>query len=370
MGNISNLSHGRDQRTTLLLHLDGRLPNLALMRLSAHFKKRGDRVILQRVHHIDDVVPFPLGRQPYQVFASMIFQKTRPIAKAILQNWPDAVIGGTGWNLTTTLEQYGVGQDLDYSIYPRFTQSIGFSQRGCRLKCGFCVVPIKEGAVRMEKTITGIWRGDPYPKQIVLLDNDVFGQPQWKELFREIREGGFQINFNQGINARFLTDETAKAIASVDYRDVRFKRRCVYTAWDNLGDEKRLFSGLNLLVKHGIKPRNIMVYMLIGYWPKRDKHTSAPVVDSTELNLEYEEWKKRVDQDWEHRRRKLREFGADPYPMPFIPNRNPKNLSPWERHLIGFQRFVVGAYDKRVSWEDFKAAKYQPRNLQSGIIPT
>src|ERR1700729_4591710 len=34
---------------------------------------------------------------------------------------------------------------LDYSIYPAFDASIGFTQRGCRLKCGFCVVPKKEG---------------------------------------------------------------------------------------------------------------------------------------------------------------------------------------------------------------------------------
>jgi hypothetical protein len=32
----------------LLLHLDGKLPNVALMRLSAHHKARGDEVTLRR----------------------------------------------------------------------------------------------------------------------------------------------------------------------------------------------------------------------------------------------------------------------------------------------------------------------------------
>src|SRR6266436_1647510 len=36
----------------------------------------------------------------------------------------------------------------DYSLYPKFTGSLGFTQRGCRLSCKFCVVPIKEGKNR------------------------------------------------------------------------------------------------------------------------------------------------------------------------------------------------------------------------------
>jgi hypothetical protein len=191
------------------------------------------------------------------------------------------------------------------------------------------VVPQKEGKVRAEKTIAETWRGDPYPKQLVLLDNDFYGQPDWKYLVNEICTGGFQVNFNQGINARFLTDETASASASMSCCDSKFKRRCIYTAWDNKKDEKTLMRGLKLLVKHGFKPRQIMVYVLIGYWPGQSEDT------------------------WEYRRQKLRDFGVDPYPMPFVR----------DQKTIGFQRFVVGAYDKRVKWEDFKAARYQPRNL-------
>ena len=49
----------------------------------------------------------------------------------------------------------------DYSIYPEFTGSIGFTARGCRLRCGFCVVPRKEGKPRPINTIANIWRGEP-----------------------------------------------------------------------------------------------------------------------------------------------------------------------------------------------------------------
>ena len=309
----------------LLYHLDGALPNLALMRIAAHHRRRGDHVGLRQGgvdRHLWDA-------DVEHVYASLIFERTRPKADRLLREWPSAVVGGTGWDLTTTLEARGIGPEVDYSDYPDFRQSIGFTQRGCRLRCPFCCVPRKEGAVVEAQTVADIWRGPDYPRHLILLDNDFFGQPRWGDRIDEIRGGGFRVNFNQGINARALTDETAAAIASVDYRDRKMKERRIHTAWDNRKDEKRLFAGLARLVAHGVKPRHIMVYMLIGYWPGE---TAA---------------------DWEYRRASLRDFGAVPYPMPYERT----------REAVGFQRFVVGAYDKRVRWADFVRARYQPRNL-------
>ena len=239
-------------------------------------------------------------------------------------------MGGTGWEVSSSLEAHGIHTlDQDYSLYPSYRPSIGFSQRGCRLKCPFCVVPKKEGAIRSERTINGIWRGEPHPRQIVLLDNDFFGQPNWEARVLELQEGPFQVCFSQGINARFLDDAAAAAIAAVDYRDSKFQRRQVYTAWDNRKDEHRLFKGLERLVRYGVKPAHIMVYMLIGYWEGE------------------------TEEDRIHRQARLREFGAIPYPMPFRRTRD----------LVGFQRWVCGAYDKRIPWADWKAANYRPEKL-------
>jgi hypothetical protein len=44
-----------------------------------------------------------------------------------------------------------------------------------------------------------------------------------------------------------------------------FTVRRLYTAWDNLGDEERFFRGVDTLERHGIHPRNLLVYMLVGY---------------------------------------------------------------------------------------------------------
>lgn len=318
------------EQAILLFQLDGKIPNIALMRIAAHHKALGDVVSFRWT----GTPRRELWDSPRRVYASAIFEKTRPAVEALRQEFPDAIVGGTGVDVASTLEAIGITTiEQDYSLYPEWKQSIGFTQRGCRLACPFCVVPRKEGKWRTEKTIAEIWRGGDYPRELILLDNDFFGpesRTEWRERLKEIREGEFKVSFNQGINARFLTDEAAEAIASVDYRDDSMKVKRIYTAWDNRKDEERLFAGLDRLVKYGVKPDHIMVYMLIGYWPGE------------------------TIQDCVYRQAKLRAFGCRPYPMPFVRT----------QELRGFQRWVIGAYDKRFTWPQWEANGYRPENLE------
>jgi len=317
----------------LLLQLDGKLPNLALMRLAADHRKKGDTVLFRRAGNTRPIQPHLGDVAPDRVYASLIFQRTKPFAHEVARIYPHAILGGTGWDETVTLEQVGVSTRgaMDYSDYPTWKSSLGFTQRGCRLRCSFCVVPRKEGAVSEHNTISDIWRGEPWPRHIHLLDNDFFGQPHWRDRIQELQDGNFRVSFNQGVNARMLTDETAKAIASVDYRDDNMKVKRIYTAWDNQRDEARLFQGLQALVRHGVRPTHIMVYILIGYW------------------------KGETEADRDYRRKRLREFGCVPYPMPYTRS----------QELLGFQRWVIGAYDKSISWADWKRASMDPRNLNT-----
>jgi len=310
----------------LLFQLDGKLPNVALMRLSHHCRSQGDSVEFRWTGSPQR----ELWDSPDKVFASAIFEKTRPAVERLKAEFPGVSVGGTGVDVASSLESLGIEtKDQDYSIYPNFRQSIGFTQRGCRLRCPFCVVPRKEGAMREEQTVWNLWRGDPWPHELLLLDNDFFGQSHWRERCEEMRTGKFKVSFTQGINARFLTDEAAESLASLDFRDDSMSRKRIYTAWDNRGDEERLFAGLQRLVRYGIKPDWIMVYILVGYWPG----------ETTEDRL--------------YRWRKLRDFGARPYPMPFVRT----------KELLGFQRWIIGAYDKRITWADWQAADYRPENL-------
>jgi hypothetical protein len=112
-------------------------------------------------------------------------------------------------------------------------------------------------------------------------------------------------------------------------------KRRLYVAWDNTRDESRFFAGLDLLCRSGVRPRHLLVYMLIGYAPGE------------------------THEDRDYRRRRLREFGALPYPMPYRRT----------AELVGFQRWVVGAYDKRVPWAQWQAAGYEPRRLGARHVP-
>lgn len=263
--------------------LDGKIPNLALMHLAAWHKSRGDEI------HFRPSIERTFDEPAYdRVYGSAIFSTTQKKIALFKQHFPEAIVGGTGSGDPITVEDI-VGQDFDAYDYLEYTErvtrrrkgedgksekvvieqpwssSIGFTQRGCRLKCGFCVVPKKEGKNRSIRTISEIWRGPGFPKNILLLDNDFFGQELWRERIAEIREGGYKICFSQGINTRKVDDEVAEALASIEYRDGRFKERRIYTAWDNLGDEAVFFKGVDTLERHGIKPNDLMAYMLIGY---------------------------------------------------------------------------------------------------------
>jgi hypothetical protein len=249
-----------------LTQIDGKLPNLALMKLAHYHHERGDAV-----HFTKHIVRDMLEPDYDCVYGSAIFSFSGFRVAQFLNEFPDAIVGGT-YDVTDnrTIEQL-VGADdyeyYDYSIYPHFDGSIGFTQRGCRLKCGFCVVPKKEGRPRSVNTIASIWRGEPWPKHLHLLDNDFFGQQrdQWEARIAEIKEGGFKVCLNQGINIRMIDIAAARALASITLRDDQFKTRRLYTAWDSIGDEQRFFSGVDTLESAGIPPTCLLVYMLIGY---------------------------------------------------------------------------------------------------------
>ena len=307
-------------KTVRLTQLDGSLPNIALMKLSHWHKAQGDNV------HFSRSVERDLFEPEYDiVYGSAIFKWTENKLKRFMSEYPNAIVGGTGTTSKMTVEDITGGEYeyFDYSIYPKFENSIGFSQRGCRLKCSFCVVPNKEGKNRDNNVIGNIWRGDPYPKNIILLDNDFFGAPGWQSKAEEILEGDYNVCLNQGINVRLIHEEGAKYLAQMKFFESKFKYRRLYTAWDNMKDEKRFFKGFDILINAGIKPKEIMVYMLIGYWPNETM------------------------EDVLYRFNKIKDTGALPYPMVF--DRDNKTLKK-------FQRWVNRRYYQFVPWEEYDSS--------------
>ncbi len=243
--------------------IDSKMPNLALMRIAAYHHALGDQV-----HFSKALVPGLTEPEYDRVYGSAIFKFSEKRIARFLDAFPNAIIGGTGTNSTIQVEDVCPGPErYDYTPYPDFESSLGFTARGCRLRCFFCVVPLKEGKPKSVNTIAELWRGDPYPRHIHLLDNDFFGQPedQWRARVKEIQDGKFKVCFNQGLNVRLITDESAEALATIPYYDDQFQARRLYTAWDNLKDMKIFFKGVDTLERYGVPPKHLLAYMLIGF---------------------------------------------------------------------------------------------------------
>jgi hypothetical protein len=299
-----------------ITQLDGKLPNLALMRLSHWHRARGDVV-----HYTRSVRRGLLEPDYGAVYGSAIFDFSAVRLQRFVAAFPGAIIGGTGTGSLDTVERIiGDHPGLDYSHWPEFTASIGFTQRGCRLRCKFCCVPQKEGKPRADTSIANLWRGPGWPKHLHLLDNDFFGLADWPDRIAEIRAGGFRVSFTQGINVRMITPEVAAAIASIEYRDDQFRRRRLYTAWDNLKDEGVFFRGVDMLEAAGVPARHLMAYMLVGYDPK--------------------ETEERIH----HRFERMKARGIRPYPMVYDRSR---------RDLRAFARWAITGLYRRIPWKDY-----------------
>lgn len=293
-----------------LYDVDSKIPNLALMKISAYHKAMGDEVVSYD----------PLWKSTYdKIYASTIFKFSD---KSLLE--PDIMeIGGTGWDIQKKLPDEIEAMSPDYSFYD-YPHNIGFTMRGCRFRCKFCVVPQKEGKHNTPMTISDIWQQRD-SNFIMLLDNDFFGNPDWRDRIDEMVSNKLRISFSQGLNIRLIDEEQANALASVDYRSMKNKHKVVHFAWDQFGPgtEKVIMRGMKYCFDAGIKPYHMAFYVLIGF------------------NTTPEEDLYRVE--------KLKSFGCDPYVMPFNKqDRYQRNFARWVNHKATF---------KSVAWEDYEPNK-------------
>jgi hypothetical protein len=293
-----------------LYDVDSKIPNLALMKLARFHKNQGDQVELY----------LPIELDTYdKIYASTIFDYSDK--SGIL---PDRMeVGGTGWPGSKNLPAEVDRLEPDYSLW-NFPHSIGFTMRGCRLRCPFCVVPAKEGRPYSENTIEEIWiqRESSF---VMLLDNDFFGNPEWGARIDELLRLELRVNFNQGLNIRNLKADQAAALYSVDFRDMSNNKRRVTFAWDDPRHEKLIHKGLATVFDAGIIPGHIQVFVLIGYW-------STPAQDL-------------------HRIEVLRDYGVSPFVMPY---------DKADRYQADFARWVNRkAVFASVAWEDYEGPRHR-----------
>lgn len=212
-----------------LIDVDGHhYPNLALMKLSAWHKARGD------------TVEWWWGWGQYdRVYMSKVFDETYSPDIPEPVNASEIIKGGTGYGMDNILPGEIEHIYPDYSLYPELTKetAYGFLTRGCPRGCHFCIVAKKEG--RKSSKVADLsewWSGQ---KNIVLMDPNLLACPDHMELLDQLADSKAWVDINQGLDCRLLTEKNIGAINQLKLREIHF-------AWDYMKESQSVLRGLEL----------------------------------------------------------------------------------------------------------------------------
>lgn len=284
-------------------------PNLALMKIAAFHKSRGDQIeFWNGLFHYD------------LVYIAKVFSDLYSQEMPFCINADEIIRGGTGYDLKNNLPQEIEHIKPDYSLYRVKDKAYGFLTRGCPRRCPFCIVSEKEGArSRQVAELAEFWNGE---KSIVLLDPNITASPECEKLFDDLIDTKALIDFNQGLDARLLTDKGV-------YQLNKMKINLLHFAWDNY--EFKTYKKLKeIKEKTTLSQRALNVYVL------------------TNFNTTFEQDHERVI--------KLRELGYNPYVMIYNKPTAPLNVRQLARWVNN--RRIWNTCEK---WEDYN--KY--RNEQN-----
>ncbi len=200
----------------LLVDVDSKIPNLALMKLSTFYKSKGWEVDFIKLgfngYPGKRKIKVVYGYGYDKVHCSNIFTPNQGYFKVI--QCDDVEIGGVGSiNPMKKLPEDAERVEPDYSLYPENDTSYGFITRGCIRMCYFCFVPKTEGKLK--------YYMDPKDsikhKKVSFMDNNFLAYKEHKEILKELRDLKVRCEFNQGLDIRLIDDENAKLLSELNY---------------------------------------------------------------------------------------------------------------------------------------------------------
>ena len=273
-----------------LIDVDGHgFPNLALMKISAYHKRRGDTVDWYSIFDHYDIV-----------YMSKVFTH-KPDYCQVIPNADKIEKGGTGYDVHKVLPEEIDLLQPDYSIYPTIDRrtAYGFLTRGCPNKCSWCVVPKKEGTIRPYMDVDEI--AIDGRNRLILMDNNVIACDYGLGQIEKIIDRRYRVDFNQALDARLITDDIAKMLAKVRWLDGYIRLGC-----DTKAQVKSCEETIQRLFSHGYTGGFLLYTMLHGsleecyervsYW--RTKYSSKvrcqaqPMLDFTKQKQNIPQWQK------------------------------------------------------------------------------
>jgi len=152
--------------------------------------------------------------------------------------------------------------------------------------------------------------------KIIFFDNNILSMTNYQAIFEEVISLNKTVDFNQGLDARLLNDESAELISKMKIPRVRL-------AYDNNSQRESVPEAINLLSKHGVPKRDVLIYTMFNF-------TESP-----------EEFFERV--------KEIFEWGGVCYPMRFQPVNTLKKdsyIAPaWTKeklNMVAAARRVIG----------------------------
>lgn len=280
-------------------------PNLALMKISAYHKSKGDTV---------EWADLLTGR--YDVaYQSKVFTDSQDFQYNIRAD--QIIKGGTGYDLVNKLPTEIERMCPDYSLYGIADISYGFTTRGCPRNCPFCIVGKKEGLKSCKVAdLDNFWKGQ---KNIELCDPNLLAcKSERIDILKQLIKSKAWVNFNQGLDIRFMDDECSALIKQIKIKMIHF-------AWDRDTQSDLIIKNLTTFKKATqIEERKTRVYVLTSY----------------ETTLDFDLY----------RVYKLKELGYDPYIMIYDKPHAPKQIKRLQRWVNN--KFIYRSCER---FEDYKA---------------
>lgn len=146
---------------------------------------------------------------------------------------------------------------------------VTYASRGCVNKCGYCAVPILEGAMDSFKTIKPTLEVGaqelPEAKGVVMYDNNFTEHQFFDDIVDELKDFGLPVDFCQGLHVDSFTPKKAKKLAQLKwkgqtdgcYSNIRF-------SFDKMSYYNHIKRAYNLILDEGINAR-MFLYLLYNF---------------------------------------------------------------------------------------------------------
>ena len=162
----------------------------------------------------------------------------------------------------------GCGAEIggDYpGVLQRWNPQATRTSIGCIRMCKFCSVPSVEGKQALEKFGKRQVELSDWFDLPVIADNNLLANsiPHFDRVCDRLEKWGW-CDFNQGTDARLVTDHHAERIA-------RIKRPKVRLALDSMSYADAWERALERLIRAGVAKRNIQTYALMGFGTSPDQ---------------------------------------------------------------------------------------------------